>query len=63
MQRFVDRATERGSTVYTDGNRACRGRANHKWVEHSTGEYVRGQAHTNGIPSLWALLKRGRKGV
>lgn len=26
-------------------------------------EYVRGQAHTNGIESFWALLKRGYTGV
>ena len=26
-------------------------------------EYVNGQAHTNGIASFWAMLKRGHKGV
>ncbi len=30
---------------------------------HSAGEYVRGQAHTNGVESFWALLKRGYHGV
>ncbi|MDE3261196.1 MAG: transposase [Acidobacteriota bacterium] len=62
-QGFVDRVTEDGSTVYTDGNRACPGCANREWVGRSTGEYVRGQARTNGILSFWALVKRGRKGV
>ena len=28
-------------------------------VKHSVGEYVRGMAHTNGIKSLWTMLKRG----
>ena len=32
-------------------------------VSHSTGEYVRGLAHTNGIESVWAVLKRGLHGV
>ena len=27
------------------------------------GEYVRGMAHTNGIESFWATLKRGYKGT
>ena len=27
------------------------------------GEYVRGQAHTNGIESFWSTLKRGYDGV
>ena len=32
-------------------------------VKHSVGEYVKGQAHTNGIESFWALLKRGYHGT
>ena len=28
-----------------------------------TSEYVNGQAHTNGIESFWALLKRGYHGT
>ena len=30
----------------------------HETVKHSTGEYVKGEAHTNGIESFWAMLKR-----
>jgi transposase-like protein len=31
----------------------------HESVRHSTGEYVRGEVHTQNIDSLWSLLKRG----
>ena len=32
-------------------------------VKHSVGEYVRGQAHTNGIESFWSMLKRAHSGT
>ena len=35
----------------------------HEVVKHSVSEYVRGQAHTNGMESFWATLKRGYDGV
>ena len=35
----------------------------HHTVKHSVSEYVNGQAHTNGIESFWAMLKRGYNGV
>ncbi len=31
----------------------------HEAVNHSRGEYVRGNVHTNSIESFWSLLKRG----
>jgi len=37
--------------------------AGHKAVRHSVGEYVKGQAHTNGIEPFWTLLKRGHYGA
>jgi len=36
---------------------------NHEVVNHSAKEFVRGMVHTNGIDSVWALLKRGYYGV
>ena len=56
---------QRGSTVYTDSHKSyvdMKGYT-HESVNHSVGEYVRGQAHTNGAESFWALLKRGYYGV
>ena len=35
----------------------------HSAVNHSAGEYVRGEAHTNTIESYFAILKRGIIGV
>ena len=35
----------------------------HKTVKHSVREFVNGMAHTNGIESVWAVLKRGYNGV
>ena len=32
-------------------------------VQHSVGEYVNDMAHTNGIESLWAMLKLGYMGT
>ncbi|MBF2754324.1 MAG: transposase [Gammaproteobacteria bacterium AqS3] len=35
----------------------------HETVAHSVSGYVPGMAHTNGIESFWALLKRGHNGI
>ena len=32
-------------------------------VSHSTGEYARDQAHTNGMESFWSMMKRGYQGT
>ena len=64
LQGFVHRNTSPDSTVYTDEAAAYNGlRRPHESVRHSVGEYVREMAHTNGIESHWALLKRGYQGV
>ncbi len=53
-----------GSTLCTDDNPSYNGAANrHLSVNHSAKEYVNGMAHTNGIESVWAVLKRGHDGV
>ena len=60
VQAFVRRNTDADTVVYTDQARAYVGLPRpHEAVKHSTGEYVKEMAHTNGIESHWALLKRG----
>ncbi len=63
LQGFVSAHVGDDTTVYTDGSGAYRGLPNHEAVSHSIGEYVRGMAHTNGIESFWALMKRGFHGI
>ena len=49
--------------LYTDESPAYKGMPNHEAVTHSTGEYVRGMAHTNGMESFWSMLKRAYTGT
>ena len=65
LQSFVRARTIQGATVYTDDHAAYHGMrgVRHEAVSHSVSEYVRGQAHTYGIESFWAMLKRGYDGV
>lgn len=35
----------------------------HETVTHRVGEYVRDMAHTNGVESFWAMLKRAHDGT
>ncbi len=64
LQGFVHANTDPNATVYTDDAKAYVGVSkSHESVGHSVGEYVRNQAHTNGIESFWAVLKRAHKGV
>ncbi len=67
LQRMVKESVEEGSTVYTDQNRGYIGlrkkNYRHESVNHSVGEHVREQAHTNGVESFWAALKRGYYGT
>ena len=64
LQGRVLDATETTAQVYTDEAHAYKGIARrHESVNHSTGEYVREQAHTNGIESFWAMLDRGIMGT
>ncbi len=64
LQGFVGEHTEPGATVYSDDAVAYESIPfNHASVKHSLSEYVRGDVHTNGIESLWSMLKRAHKGT
>ena len=63
---FIAEKTEPGATVYTDEAAAYNPLSawfDHESVNHGTGEYVRDQAHINGMESFWSMLKRAHKGV
>ena len=64
LQGFVHDNVEEGSMVYTDEHRAYASLDYpHKVVEHRVAEFVNEAAHTNGIESHWAMLKRGYHGT
>jgi transposase-like protein len=58
---------EPGSTINSDEGAAYPGIEKegyvHVTVNHKAGEYIRGEAGTNGIESVFAVLKRGIYGV
>lgn len=67
LRNFLGRVASPDETsyLYTDDASAYGGISDiaHEAVKHGIGEYVRGQAHTNGIESFWSMLKRGYHGV
>lgn len=67
LQGFISSNAPVGATVVTDSHSSYVGLEasgyKHIQVNHSVGEYVRDMAHTNGIESFWALLKRGHYGI
>ena len=63
MSRFIMEHVEDGAKIYTDDALTYHQLPNHETVKHSVGEYVRGQAHTNGVESFWSMLKRSYTGT
>ena len=64
LQGFVVENTTPEAMVYSDDASAYEGLPRtHETVKHSVSEYVRDMAHTNGVESFWATLKRAHKGV
>jgi transposase-like protein len=64
LQGFVTANTAADAEVMSDEHASYEGIDRpHRTVRHSVGEYVRDQAHTNGMESFWALLKRGYDGT
>ena len=63
MIRFIMEHTSPDAKIYTDDALIYHVLPNHESVKHSVCEYVRGQAHTNGVESFWSMLKRAHTGV
>lgn len=64
LHEFIMTSVDYGTTIYTDDHRSYLGLPHpHYTVRHSAGEYVKGQAHINGMESHWALLKRAYHGT
>ena len=63
LHGFVLRRITTGVPVYTDDLVTYQGLPGHASVNHSRKRYVNGDVHTNGIESVWAILKRSVVGV
>ena len=66
LRGFVKKRARPSAHVFTDDAAAYRklgGSYSHRAVCHSAGEYVSGAAHTNGIESFWAIVKRSLMGT
>lgn len=61
LSRLIDNA----AILMTDEHRSYENApfAGHMVVRHGDSEFVRGKAYTNGIESVWSVLKRGWVGV
>ncbi|MBL7913867.1 MAG: IS1595 family transposase [Bacteroidia bacterium] len=66
IREKVKGIVKEGSTIYTD-EAGIYNKLAPKYsiqsVNHSIGEYVRGNVHTNGIEGFWSQLKRGIVGI
>jgi len=64
IQAILSNTVANEAMLCTDDHRSYIGVPNtHLVVNHSAKQFVDGMAHTNGIESVWALLKRGFYGV
>jgi transposase-like protein len=65
IQAAVRDAVAPGSTLCTDEHAAYEKMKeySHHTVCHSAKQFVDGMAHTNGIESVWAVLKRAFYGI
>ena len=61
-QFILENVADKAEFIYTDENPAYGNLSDkdttHKKVNHSKGEYVRGDVHTNTIEGNWSLFKR-----
>jgi len=65
LHKAIKENVKTGSKLYTDQWVGYRGLRDYKHdvVNHSAKEFVKGDCHTQGIDSFWALFKRGYHGI
>jgi transposase-like protein len=65
LRPILEAQIHAASKVMSDdgGSRVASEFPNHESVNHSIGEYVRGDAHTNTIEGYFSIMKRGINGV
>lgn len=67
VRDILVRNVPRDTTLYTDESRLYTETGkeflSHQTVKHSTGEYVRGDIHTNNIEGYFGVFKKGMRGV
>ena len=63
LEEFIAKHVAPDALIYTDELNSYRYLPNHEAVAHSRGEYVRGEVHTQGIESVWAIVKRMHMGT
>lgn len=68
LHGFIREVTKpKTRAIYTDDEKAYDGIADHdtrhETVNHSAGEYVRADVHTNTVESVWSLFKRSIVGA
>ncbi len=66
LHATIHENVEAGSVLHTDEHSGYEGLGDvysHSTVNHGAGEFSRGSVSTNGIESVWAVVKRGIYGV
>lgn len=68
VKKLIAQHIEQDTTMVTDGYAmyaflTIENKFKHVMVDHSKGQYVNGNFHTNGIENFWSMLKRGIIGI
>lgn len=67
VREVIVKHVSRKSNLHTDESRIYtqlgQEFAAHKTVNHSAGEYVTGNIHTNTVENVWSVFKRGMRGI